>query len=60
MPFLTQGCVTVTLTKKSVEKLRIAQKSMERLMVAIRLLDKKISHTKVTDVIERIAQLKWS
>ena len=53
-----------TLTEKSVNPLRTTQRAMERAMLGISLRERIrneniIRRTGVTDVIERIAKLKW-
>ena len=65
LPVLTYGAETLTLTKASENKLRVAQRAMERSMLGITLRDKMTNQwireqTKVIDVMERIASLKWS
>ena len=65
LPVLTYGAETLTLTKASENKLRVAQRAMERSMLGITLRDKMTNQwireqTKVVDVMERIASLKWS
>lgn len=65
LPVLTYGAETLTLTKASENKLRVAQRAMERSMIGITLRDRMTNEwlrqqTKVTDVMERIASLKWS
>lgn len=65
LPVLTYGAETLTLTKASETKLRVAQRAMERIMLGVRLRDKNTnewirSQTRVVDVMERIASLKWN
>ncbi|KAH1021700.1 hypothetical protein HUJ04_011183 [Dendroctonus ponderosae] len=65
MPVLTYRLQTMTLTKKSMQKLSVLQGSMERAMLGItrrdRITKEEIrSRTKVTDITERISQTKWS
>jgi hypothetical protein len=65
LPVLTYGAETLTLTKASENKLRVAQRAMERSMLGITLRDKMTNQwirqqTKVVDVMERIASLKWN
>ena len=65
LPVLTYGAETLTLTKASENKLRVAQRAMERSMLGISLRDKKTNQwirqqTKVVDVMERISNLKWN
>jgi hypothetical protein len=65
LPVLTYGAETLTLTKASEKKLKVAQRAMERSMLGISLRDKMTNQwirqqTKVVDVMERIASLKWS
>src|ERR1700744_4182091 len=62
---LTYGAETLTLTKASSNKLRVAQRAMERSVLGITLRDKKTNEwirqqTKVVDVMARIASLKWN
>ena len=65
LPVLTYGAETLTLTKASSSKLRVAQRAMERSMLGITLRDKKTNEwirqqTRVVDVMTRIASLKWN
>ncbi|PZC75698.1 hypothetical protein B5X24_HaOG205730 [Helicoverpa armigera] len=65
MPVFTYGTETMSLTKKSSEKFRVAQRGMERIMLGITLRDRKRndwirSKTKLTDVMEIIAKRKWT
>lgn len=65
LPVFTYGAETLTLTKQSVNKLRVAQRKMERIMLGINLRDRKKNQwirgqTKVNDVIDTIASMKWS
>ena len=65
LPVLTYGAETLTLTKASENTLRVAQRAMERSMLGISLRDKRTNQwirqqTKVLDVMERIASLKWN
>src|ERR1700748_2399940 len=65
LPVLTYEAETLTLTKASENKLRVAQRAMERSMLGISLRDKMTNQwirqqTKVVDVMERIASLKWN
>lgn len=65
LPVLTYGAETLTLTKASENKLRVAQRAMERSMLGISLRDKMTNEwirqqTRVVDVMERIATLKWN
>jgi len=65
LPVLTYGAETLTITKASAKKLRVAQRAMERAMLGISLRDKMTNEwirqqTKVTDVMVRIASLKWN
>ena len=64
LPVMTYGSETLTLTKASSNKLRVAQRAMERAMLGISLRDKKRNEwirkkTGMTDVIHRIRSLKW-
>jgi len=53
---------TLTLTQKTINKIRITQRVMKRFMLGMTLRDKvrneQRRRTKVTDAIERIAHLK--
>jgi len=65
LPVLTYGAETLTITKASENKLRVAQRAMERNMLGITLRHKMTNkwirqQTKVVDVMERIASLKWN
>ena len=65
LPVLTYGAETLTLTKASENKLKVAQRAMERSMLGISLRDKYTNQwirqqTKIVDVMERIASLKWN
>lgn len=46
---------------ESAERLRVPQRAMERAVIGISLKDQKLLRvkTRVTDIIERVAQLKW-
>lgn len=64
LPVLTYGAQTWALTKKTMEKMRVTQRAMERAMLGISLRDHKTNEyirrkTRVTDISERIAKLKW-
>lgn len=65
LPVMTYGMETSTLTKKSASRLQVTQRRMERSMLGITLRDRMSNEdlrrrTRVTDVIIRIAKLKWS
>ena len=65
LPVLTYGAETLTITQASAQRLRVAQRAMERAMLGVSLRDKKTNEwirqqTKVQDVMERIASLKWN
>lgn len=65
LPVLTYGAETLTLTAKSANKLRVAQRHMERVMLGITLRDRMTNvwirqQTKLTDVMERVSSLKWN
>ena len=65
LPVLTYGGKTLTLTRASENKLRATQRAMERSMLGITLRDKMTNQwirqqTKVVDVMEEIASLKWN
>ena len=56
--------ITIFITSKKAEKLRVAQRAMERAMLGISLRDRVRNEqvrrlSKVEDVIERIAKAKW-
>ena len=63
LPVMTYASETLTLTKASVNKLGIAQRSTERSILGISLRDKNTNEwirkqTRVVDVMKRIAALK--
>lgn len=65
LPVLTYGAETLTLTKQTVNKIRIAQRKMERSMLGLSLRDRIPNNqlrqmTGVTDAIVRITNLKWN
>lgn len=65
LPVLTYGAETLTLTKQSVNKIRVAQRGMERSMLNLSLRDRVPNEqlrlmSGITDAIERIAILKWN
>ena len=65
LPVLTYGAETLTLTRKSIEKIRVAQRAMERVILGISLRDRVPNtiirqKTRVTDAVERILCLKWN
>ena len=65
LPVLTYGAETLTLTKRSVSKIRVTQYAMERSMLGITIGD-KIRNTEirrrtgVLDAVKRIATAKWN
>uniref|UniRef100_A0A2A4J310 Endonuclease/exonuclease/phosphatase domain-containing protein n=1 Tax=Heliothis virescens TaxID=7102 RepID=A0A2A4J310_HELVI len=64
LPVFTYGMETATLTLKSAESLRVAQRAMERCMLGITLLDHKTNEwirnkTRVRDVVNTITRWKW-
>lgn len=65
LPVLTYGAETLTLTKRTIKKIRVTQLAMERSMLGISLRD-HIPNTEirrrsgVADVVERITVLKWN
>ncbi|XP_073960723.1 uncharacterized protein [Choristoneura fumiferana] len=64
LPVFTYGMETTTLTEKSAEKLRVAQRAMERSMLGITVMHRKRNEwirrvTKVRDVVEEIERNKW-
>lgn len=65
LPVMTYGAETLTLTTTSAKKLRITQRRMERSMLGVSLRDHirnedLRARTGVTDVIYRVAKLKWN
>lgn len=65
LPVMTYGAETLTLTVKSAEKLRVAQRAMERAMLGISLRDhirnsEIRKRSRVTDVMRTISELKWN
>ena len=64
LPVATYGLKIMTLKERSVNRLRTTQRAMERAMLGITLRETIHNEyirrsTGVTDVIERIAKLKW-
>ena len=64
LPVMTYGSETLTLTKASANKFRVAQRAMERAMLGISLRDRHRNDwirkkTGMTDVIHRTKSLKW-
>lgn len=64
LPVFTYGMETATLTQKSAEKLRVAQRAMERAMLGISLREQKRNEwirkkTRIRDVVVAIEQQKW-
>ena len=65
LPVMTYGSETSTLTKKSVNKVRVTQRAMERSLLGITIRNRVpneiiLQRTRVTDAVERMACLKWS
>lgn len=65
LPVLTYGAETLTLTKQTANKIRVAQRGMERSMLGLSLRDRVQNkevrrRSGVTDAIARIAKLKWN
>lgn len=65
LPVLTYGIQTMTLTKQSMLKLQVTQRSMERAMLGISLRDKVRNEdirrrSKVEDIAQAILSTKWS
>lgn len=65
LPVLTYGAETLTLTKKIVKKIKVAQRAMERSMLGLTLRDHITNielrrRIKLVDAVERIAILKWN
>lgn len=64
LPIATYGLETMAITKNTANRLRVTQRAMERAMLGICLRDKIRNEeirrrTKVTDIIKRVAELKW-
>ena len=64
LPVITYGLETTAITRKVAEQLRVTQRAMERVMLGFTLRDKIRNSqlrdkTRITDVIERVASLKW-
>jgi hypothetical protein len=64
LPVATYGLETMAITRKMAEQLRVTQRAMERAMLNISLRDKIPNteirrRTKVTDIMEKIATLRW-
>ena len=64
IPVMTYGAQTWTITPAVIEKLQVAQRAMERALLGITLRDRRRNSwirdkTKMIDIGERIAQLKW-
>lgn len=64
LPVLTYGAETWSLTKKHAQRIARTQRAHERIMLGIKLNDRKSNkwireHTKIVDVMERVAELKW-
>lgn len=65
LPVLTYGAETLTLTKRTAQKVGVTQRAMERSMLGLSLRD-HITNTElrrrtgVTDAVEQIAKLKWN
>ena len=54
----------MTITRKTAEQLRVAQRAMERIMLGVTIREKiRNTHirqkTKLIDVVKRVASLKW-
>jgi len=65
LPVMTYGAETLTLTKKTINRIRVTQRVMERSMLGISLRDRIHNNeitrrTGVVDAVERIATLKWN
>ena len=64
LPAMTYGSQMWTMTKRNMDRLIRTQRAMERIMLHITLRDRKRNtwiraRTRVTDVRERAARLKW-
>ncbi|XP_063824649.1 uncharacterized protein LOC135074302 [Ostrinia nubilalis] len=64
LPVFVNGMETTTLTEKSAERLRVAQRAMERQMLGVSLQDHKTNEwirekTRISDVVEEIESRKW-
>lgn len=65
LPVQTYGAETLTLTKRSANRLRTTQRAMERAMLGVSLRDHLTNEevrrrSGVQDVIEKIVTLKWN
>lgn len=65
LPVTTYGSETWVLTRKTVKKLQIHQRSIERRLLGITLKDRKTNkwirdRTQAEDIIKRICTLKWN
>lgn len=63
-PVMTYGAEKLTLTKNTLDKLRVTQWKMERAMIGISLRDlvkntEMRQRTKIEHIIHRITTLKW-
>lgn len=64
LPVTTYGLETTAITQKSASRLKTSQRAMEMAMLGINLKDRVGNieirrRTKITDVMARIASLKW-
>jgi hypothetical protein len=64
LPVTTYGCETWMLNSRILLKIQCTQRSMQRYMFGITRRDRKRntwvrSMTKVTDIVERVKNLKW-
>lgn len=62
---ITYAAETWSLNEGTMNYLKIAQRKMERKMIGVRLQDRRTNDwirqkTKVTDIAERVARLKWN
>ena len=65
LPVATYGLETIALTVRNAQRLRVMQRAIERRMLGVSLRDRIRNEelrrrSKIKDVIERIAELKWS
>lgn len=65
LPILSYGCQCWSLTEGAQEKLAVEQRSMERKMMKIKKIDhvrntKMRKYSQITDVKDRVKELKWS
>ncbi|CAH2231293.1 jg20612 [Pararge aegeria aegeria] len=64
LPVMTYGSETWSLTMGLIRRLRVTQRAMERAMLGVSLRDQIRNEeirrrTRVTDIAQRVAKLKW-